>query len=204
VTARAAFDADAYWRQFPVTAHFTEPMEETGTIIDLLEHRAKDEIIPKLRLQREDGTIVNVICGQTRLQAELNKHRPKVGDLITIKYEGEAKQAAPGLNRTKEFTVTVHKPGNQPAKPLKVPTPVPAPVTDEEYQKVVAARLAVTERARGLPEEQRDQYRRVLEEVGVPARVADRTVEDCDRAWEALDKLGCPPLQAQLGDDEPF
>lgn len=103
-------DAAGYWRQFPVTAHFLEPMEITGILIDLGEHRARDEVIPKLRIQQDDGTIVIVIAGQTRLQAELVKYGPAVGDHITITYTGESSRAAPGMNRTKEFTVVVRRP----------------------------------------------------------------------------------------------
>ena len=107
-------EAKNYWRQFPVTAHFLEPMEIVGTIIDLGEHRTRDEIIPKLRIQTADGTVVIVIAGQTRLQAELVKHAPAKGDRIKITYTGEATRAAPGMNPTKEFIVAVRRKGSQP------------------------------------------------------------------------------------------
>lgn len=113
MTARAAQDAAAYWRQFPVTAHFLEPTEIVGTLIELGEHRTRDEVIPKLRIQARDGTIIIVIAGQTRLQAELVKHAPAIGDRIKITYTGEATRAAPGMNPTKEFTVEVRRAGSQ-------------------------------------------------------------------------------------------
>lgn len=214
MTGRSQMDAVGYWRQFPVTAHFLEPMSVEGMLIELAEHRARDEIIPKLRVQQDDGTIVIVIAGQTRLQAELVKHRPAVGDRITITYTGEAARAAPGMNRTKEFTVAVQRPNNgakpapataaaPAAKTIKVPTPVPEPVVDLEFQKVVAARLAVSERLLLLPPDKRDIYRNELDQAALPQNPAERTVEDCDRIWEILDKLDCPPIQDKLG-DEPF
>jgi hypothetical protein len=213
MTGRSQVDAVGYWRQFPVTAHFLEPMEINGTLIELAEHRTRDEIIPKLRIQQSDGTVVIVIAGQTRLQAELVKHGPAVGDRITITYTGEAARAAPGMNRTKEFTVAVQRPGNgnkppaapdtPPPKTLKVPTPVPEPVVDLEFQKVVAARLAVSERLGLLPPDKRQIYRTELDQAALPHNPAERTVEDCDRIWEILDKLDCPPIQDKLG-DEPF
>jgi len=94
-------------------------------------------------------------------------------------------------------------PAKPTAKVRKVPTPVAEPVTDPEYQKVVAARLAVTERARGLPPDKRQLYRTRLDEAGLPHNPADRTVDDCDRIWVILDELDCPPIQDDLG-DEPF
>jgi hypothetical protein len=109
-----AMDAAAYWRGFPVTAHFTEPCEIVGTLIELAEHRTRDEVIPKLRIQQDDGVIVIVIAGPTRLQSELVRHAPAVGDKVKIVYTGEAAKAAPGMNPTKEFTVAVRRKGSQP------------------------------------------------------------------------------------------
>ena len=92
-----------------------------------------------------------------------------------------------------------------PAKARKVPTPVPEPVTDPEYQKVIAARLAVTERAKRLPPAKRETYRFELDKAGLPQIPAERTLDDCDRIWEILDQLDCPPIEEEedLG-DEPF
>jgi phage recombination protein Bet len=101
-----------------------------------------------------------------------------------------------------------HTPSAEPAaakpKTRKVPTPVPEPVTDPEYQKVVAARLAVTERARQLPIELRSKYRDALTAANLPDNPADRTVDDCDAIWEILDQLNCPPIPAEDIGDEPF
>jgi phage recombination protein Bet len=89
------------------------------------------------------------------------------------------------------------------AKARKVPTPVPEPVTDPEYQKVVAARLAVTERAKRLLPAKRDTYKSELDKAGLPQNPAERTIDDCDRIWVILDQLDCPPIEDDLG-DEPF
>ena len=82
--------------------------------------------------------------------------------------------------------------------------PVPETVTDEAFQKLVAARLAVTERHRQLPIEQRDAYRKALAAAGLPDLPAERTVEDCDAIWEILDELDCPPIPTEDFGDEPF
>jgi len=91
------------------------------------------------------------------------------------------------------------------SKTSKVPTPIAEPITDPEYQKTVAARLAVTERARGLAIERRGEYRAALAEAHLPDNPAERTIDDCDAIWEILDRLNCPPIEPdpQLGDD-PF
>ena len=49
----------------------------------------------------------------------------------------------------------------------------------------------------------RDTYEDQLAAANVPADPADRTVDDCDRAWTILDQLDCPPIEEPLG-DEPF
>jgi phage recombination protein Bet len=118
-------------------------------------------------------------------------------------------QELSGLYTAEEMDQADSAPQPAPAKPpaapraRKVPTPVAEPVVDPEYQKVVAARLAVTERARGLPPEKRQTYRTRLEEAALPQNPAERTIDDCDRIWEILDQLDCPPIQEDLG-DEPF
>jgi hypothetical protein len=88
----------------------------------------------------------------------------------------------------------------------KVPTPVPEPVVDAEYQKTIAARLAVTERARRLPPAKVATYESKLTEAGIPVNPAARSIDDCDRAWEILDELDCPPIEEEEEDlgDEPF
>lgn len=203
--------ATEFWRQFPATIAFVEPIQIEGTLEELREVKLRDEYLPKLHIRQDDGVLVIVTAGQARLLAELVRLKPVKGDRITITYTGEASRAAPGMNRTKEFTVVV-KPRQpptaaaapqEPAKPLKVPTPVPEPVTDPEFQKVVAARLAVTERAKQLPPDKRDLYKAELDKAALPQAPAERTVEDCDRIWEILDQLDCPPIQDKLG-DEPF
>jgi hypothetical protein len=201
--SRSKLDAVGYWRQFPVTAHFLEPMEIDGTLIELAEHKARDEYIPKLRIQQDDGTVVIVIAGQTRLQAELVKHAPAVGDRITISYTGEARRAAPGMNPTKEFTVTVRRPGDgSPGKAPQVSPLVSTPAADPENDRLLAARVGVSRRARELPIEKRSEYRAALTAAGLPELPADRSVDDCDAIWEILDKLGCPPLAETV--PEPF
>lgn len=110
----AQMDAAAYWRQFPITVKFVEPYEYVGKLIELGEVRQRDEILPKLRLQQKDGTILVIIVGQVLLLAELARTQPAVGDMVKITYHGEAKRAAPGMNPTKEFTVDVRRAGTQP------------------------------------------------------------------------------------------
>lgn len=202
MTARQQFNAVEYWRQFPVTAHFLDPMDIEGTIIELAQHKARDEYIPKLRIQQDDGTVVIVIAGQTRLQAELVKHAPAVGDRITISYTGEASRAAPGMNPTKEFTVTVRGPKKAAAPVTSAPVEAAVTATGTEKDRLVAARLQVSARARELPIEKRGEYRAALTAAGLPDKPTDRTADDCDAIWDILDKLGCPPIAETI--PEPF
>lgn len=109
----AKMDAHHYWRQFPVTAHFLEPTEIIGVLIEHGELRTKEGPIPRLKLQTDDGTIVIVNVSQTRLLAELHRLSPAVGDRIKITYTGEAGRAAPGMSKTKEFTVAVRPRGSR-------------------------------------------------------------------------------------------
>lgn len=106
-------DAHHYWRGFPVTAHFLEPTEIVGVLIEHGELRTKEGPIPRLRIQQDDGTVVIVNASQTRLLSELVRLSPAVGDRIKITYTGEAGRAAPGMNKTKEFTVAVRPRGSQ-------------------------------------------------------------------------------------------
>jgi len=204
----AALDAAGFWRQFPATVSFVDPIRIAGVIESLNEVKIRDEYLPKLRIRQDDGVLVIVTAGQARLLAELVRLKPAVGDRITIDYRGEADRAAPGMNRTKEFTVTVDPPPGRlaAAKPTKTkaPAPVAEPVTDPEYQTLLAARLSVTERARNLPVARRPEYLAALAEQKLPENPAERSVNDCDAIWEILDRLDCPPIPADDAVDEPF
>lgn len=126
--SREDLDAFHYWRQFPVTVRFDQPDTEViGRIIDLTEVKVREEYLPKLRLQQKDGTILVIIVGQTRLLAELAEKRPAKGDLLKIRYHGEGKRAAPGMNPTKEFTVEVRRPGATDKPAAQTPPPVESP-----------------------------------------------------------------------------
>ncbi len=107
----AAMDATNFWRQFPATVAFVEPRTVAGTLEALNEVKVREEYLPKLRIRQDDGVVVIVTAGQARLLAELVELKPAVGDRITITYIGEAGRAAPGMNRTKEFTVEVERAG---------------------------------------------------------------------------------------------
>lgn len=109
----AAMDAAGFWRQFPATVAFVEPTVIVGTVEALNEIKVRDEYLPKLRIRQDDGVVVIVTAGQARLLAELVRLKPAVGDRITITYIGEAGRAAPGMNRTKEFTVEVQPAGTK-------------------------------------------------------------------------------------------
>ena len=116
-------DADGFWRQFPVTVRFDEPGKTVvGRIIDLTEIRVREEYLPKIRLSQEDGTVLIIVVGQTRLLAELARLKPAKGDLLKITYHGEAKTAPPGMNATKEFTVAVKRPGTPDPGSQRTPT----------------------------------------------------------------------------------
>lgn len=106
-------DAHHYWRGFPVTAHFLEPTEIIGVLIEHGELRTKEGPIPRLKIQTDDGVVIIVNVAQTRLLAELARLSPAVGDRIKIVYHGEAARAAPGMSKTKEFTVAVRPRGSQ-------------------------------------------------------------------------------------------
>lgn len=107
-------DADAYWRQFVTNFYFENPKDEiTGHVLELVNVR-KDEP-PAIKVQTKEGRVYIVTGHQARLRWELVRQAPAVGDVVTITYHGEAKKAAPGMNKAKEFTVTVKRPGQQPA-----------------------------------------------------------------------------------------
>lgn len=99
---------DDYWCQFEATVSFLERCEVAGTIIGRGKLDTRDGAAPQLRIRLDNGYVVIVNAVQTRLLAELVRLRPAIGDRITIVYRGPAPKAAPGMNPTKEFDVTIH------------------------------------------------------------------------------------------------
>lgn len=108
-----AMDAVAYWRQFVTNFYFDKPGDEiTGRVLELINVRKDDP--PAIKLQTREGRLFIVTGRQARLCSELVKAAPAVGDVVTVRYDGEAAKAAPGMNKAKEFTVTVRRQGSQP------------------------------------------------------------------------------------------
>lgn len=107
-------DGDGYWRQYEIKIPFDRPCEVVGTVEGLRETRAKpaDPWTPRLAVRQDDGVLVIVDAYPTRLLAELVLNKPFVGDRVRIRYLGEDKKAAPGLNPVKRFTVEVKRAGS--------------------------------------------------------------------------------------------
>lgn len=107
-------DAVAYWRAYEVKIAWEKPTEVVGTLEALRETRPKasDPWTPRLAIRQDDGILVIVDAYQQRLLAELVLAKPAVGDRIRIRYLGEDKKAAPGMNPVKRFSVQV-RPGSQ-------------------------------------------------------------------------------------------
>lgn len=110
----ALMDADGFWRQFVVAFYFDKPGD---TLVGVMQkHWAdgpRDDLIPHIRVQTDDGRRFEVTVSQERLKAELVKASPAVGDRIRITYTGEAERAAPGMSKAKLFTVEVRRQGSQ-------------------------------------------------------------------------------------------
>lgn len=104
----ATADAVAYWRQFPITWDPDEPGETlTGVVEHLGETKLRDTWFPRVQVRTEDGELVTVIATQKQLLAKLVTAKPRVGDLIKIRYEGPAGTAAPGMNPTLRYSLAV-------------------------------------------------------------------------------------------------
>ena len=110
-----AMDAAAYWRAYEVKIAWERPMEVVGTVEALRETRAKvsDPWTPRLAIRQDDGVLVIVDAYCQRLLAELVLAAPAVGDRIRIRYLGEDKRSAPGMNPVKRFSVQVRREGSQ-------------------------------------------------------------------------------------------
>lgn len=110
----AVMDADGFWRQFVVAYYFEKPGDVlVGTLLKHWADGPRDDLIPHIRIQTDDGRRYEVTVSQERLKAELAKASPAVGDRLRITYTGEAERAAPGMNKAKLFTVEVKRPGSQ-------------------------------------------------------------------------------------------
>lgn len=112
VTSRhaALMDADGFWRQFVVAFYFDTPGDMlVGTLQKHWADGPRDDMVPHIRVQTDDGRSFEVTVSQERLKAELVKAAPAVGDRLRITYTGEAEKAAPGMNKAKLFTVEVRR-----------------------------------------------------------------------------------------------
>ena len=108
-----AMDAVNYWRQFVTAFYFDRPGDTVeGTVVELVNAR-RDEP-PAIKIQTRDGRLYVVTARQARLAFELVKAAPAIGDGVTIRYDGDATKAAPGMTKAKEFTVTVRRAGSRP------------------------------------------------------------------------------------------
>jgi len=71
--------------------------------------------VPQLTIRDDEGTSTIVTCSQARLKAEIMKHKPEVGDRISIAYTGNEKRE--GGKTLKLFEVKVGK-GQAKTKPV--------------------------------------------------------------------------------------
>lgn len=104
----ATTDAAAYWRQFPISWDPDEPGSILKGVVEHLgETKLRDQWYPRVQVRTDEGDLVTVIATQKQLLAKLVTLKPRVGDLIKIRYEGPAGQAAPGMNPTLRYSVAV-------------------------------------------------------------------------------------------------
>jgi len=104
-----AMDAVGYWREVITNFYFDKPGDTVaGYILALVPMGRADP--PTLKLQTKEGDVWVVPAHQARLRFELKKARPAKGDWVRITYNGEADKAAPGMSKTKDFTVEVKRP----------------------------------------------------------------------------------------------
>jgi hypothetical protein len=116
----ALMEAVGYWRQFDVTWDPDREGEEViGTIENLGEESYREVRHPKLKIRGDDGEVTYVVASQKRLKAKLRALRPKVGDRIRIRYDGQDPTSAPGMHPTQRFSVALAK--------AKAPGPVEVP-----------------------------------------------------------------------------
>ena len=80
----------------------------------LISWDAYSEKYPVAHIQTADGLVRIFRFAQTRLRELIADANPQIGDVIFIRYDGEAEKAAPGMNKTKLFTVEVRRKGSAP------------------------------------------------------------------------------------------
>lgn len=112
--------ADGFWRQFVVAFYFDQPGDVlVGTLVKHWADGPRDDLVPHIQVQTQEGRRFEVTVSQERLKAELVKAAPAVGDRLRITYTGEAEKAAPGMNKAKLFTVEVRRPGEGSQSPAR-------------------------------------------------------------------------------------
>lgn len=112
-------DAAGYWREVVTNFYFDSPGDSVGGhILELIPKGRSGP--PGLRLQSKEGDVWVVLAHQARLQFELKKAQPAVGDRILITYTGQASKAAPGMSPAKEFTVEIRRQGAQAEAPKTI------------------------------------------------------------------------------------
>lgn len=96
-----------YLARWPTPITFEKPNDQIRG--ELIAWDAMAEKYPVMHLRTPDGFIRIVRLTQTKLLERVVDANPQLGDHLFIRYDGEAKRAAPGLNRTKEFTVEIER-----------------------------------------------------------------------------------------------
>lgn len=101
-----------YLSRWPAPITFEKPGDQVKG--ELIAWDAMAEKYPVMHLRTDDGMIRIVRLTQVRLLERVVDLNPDIGDRLFIRYDGEANRAAPGLNKTKEFTVEIRRKGSQP------------------------------------------------------------------------------------------
>ena len=97
------------------TFYFEKPGDEVaGALIGYRSEGRNQDAVPCIKLQTREGRVYEITAHQERLKAALVKAAPVKGDRIRIRYDGEAEKAAPGMSKTKLFTVEVRRPNSRP------------------------------------------------------------------------------------------
>lgn len=99
-----------YLKRWPAPKTFSAPGDEIkGTIVGWDESSEK---YPVIHIREASGLIRIVRVTQARLHERLVELLPDLGDRIWIRFDGEAKKAAQGMSKAKEFTVEIRRADN--------------------------------------------------------------------------------------------